>query len=176
LSRATTSLVSLLPSLLTLLPIPRMLFVDHALALSLSLTLPSRLDFAKDNLVMIPNGDQKRLLFYLNTLLLDFMATILKELETLVLISLSLSLSVFLPAHACAWRGHERILSSMCYAMCAQFENETAWASAYISTPLDPHNPSADKVNRLKKRKAGRVSKTKGDYCLLAGDPLDALN
>jgi hypothetical protein len=34
---------------------------------------------------MIPNGDQKRLLFYLNTLLLDFMATILKELETLVL-------------------------------------------------------------------------------------------
>lgn len=33
---------------------------------------------------MIPNGDQKRLLFYLNTLLLDFMATILRELETLV--------------------------------------------------------------------------------------------
>lgn len=45
---------------------------------------PTFTDFSKDNLIMIPNGDQKRLLFYLNTLLLDFMATILKELETLV--------------------------------------------------------------------------------------------
>jgi hypothetical protein len=78
--------------------------------------------------------------FYLNTLLLDFAATLLKELETMF-----------------------------------EAEHQAPWQSAYIATPLDPHNPTADEVNRLKKRKAGRVSKTKGDYCLLAGDPQDAV-
>lgn len=41
-------------------------------------------DFAKDNLVMIPPGDTKRLQAYLSTLLHDFAATLLKELETMV--------------------------------------------------------------------------------------------
>ncbi len=43
-------------------------------------------DYAsKSNLIMIPNtADKKHLLFYLNTLLLDFAASLLNELENMV--------------------------------------------------------------------------------------------
>lgn len=46
--------------------------------------------------------------------------------------------------------------------------------SAYLSTPLDPCK-SWDEISRLKRRKGPRMNKCKGDVCLLAGSPLDAI-
>mmetsp|Transcript_8846 Transcript_8846/g.27406 ORF Transcript_8846/g.27406 Transcript_8846/m.27406 type:complete len:1069 (+) Transcript_8846:178-3384(+) len=46
--------------------------------------------------------------------------------------------------------------------------------TAYISTPLDPCK-SADEISRLKKRKAGRLLKVKGDLCLQSCSPRDAI-
>ena len=43
-----------------------------------------------------------------------------------------------------------------------------------LYTPLDPKN-TLDDVTRFKKKINGRIQKTKGDYCLLAGSPKDAL-
>ncbi|EGG23862.1 histidine kinase [Cavenderia fasciculata] len=43
-----------------------------------------------------------------------------------------------------------------------------------ISTPLEIVK-SWDEVARAKKRRPGRISKCKGDYCLLSGSPLDAI-
>jgi hypothetical protein len=86
--------------------------------------------------IMVPNGDKRHLLFYLNTWLLDFADRLLQALEGL---------------------------------MTQQSEQ-----SAYIATPLDSCRNS-EEIAKLKKRKAGRVAKCRGDYCLLAGSPTDAL-
>eukprot|EP01119_Soliformovum_irregulare_P011952 TRINITY_DN3067_c0_g1_i1.p1 TRINITY_DN3067_c0_g1~~TRINITY_DN3067_c0_g1_i1.p1 ORF type:complete len:1111 (-),score=352.93 TRINITY_DN3067_c0_g1_i1:19-3351(-) len=44
----------------------------------------------------------------------------------------------------------------------------------FITTVADTDN-TADGMVRLKKRKQGRLSKCKGDWCLLAGSPVDAI-
>lgn len=46
-----------------------------------------------------------------------------------------------------------------------------------ISTSLDIEkgSTSSDNLSKLKKQKQGRLSKIKGDYCLLAGSPKDAI-
>eukprot|EP01133_Synstelium_polycarpum_P014594 gene14594-17255_t len=46
--------------------------------------------------------------------------------------------------------------------------------SSIISTPIEIIK-SWDEVSRAKKRRPGRLNKCKGDYCLLAGSPLDAI-
>ncbi|GAM26879.1 hypothetical protein SAMD00019534_100540 [Acytostelium subglobosum LB1] len=101
--------------------------------------LDEQADFEPGKFVMIPNaGDQKHLLFYLNTLLFDFSLTLLRHFEKMVV------------------------------------EPESQTRQSYISTPLESVI-SWDEVSRAKKRKPGRLAKVKGDYCLLAGSPLDAI-
>ena len=114
-------------------------------------------DYAsKANFIMIPNtaGNEKHLLFYLNTLLNDFAASLVHELENMV---------------------GDRFLIYQNLLTHSKFVSEQWMQSAYIATPFDP-SPSSDEVIRLKKRKDARVLKIKGDYCLLAGDPKNALS
>jgi hypothetical protein len=47
-------------------------------------------------------------------------------------------------------------------------------SSPYIACEQDGEL-TPDIVSKLKKRKTGRIQKLKGDWCLLAGDPEDAL-
>jgi len=48
-------------------------------------------------------------------------------------------------------------------------------SGAYIATPFDTIHGDAESINKLKKRKMGRLSKCKGDWALIAGSPRDAL-
>eukprot|EP01114_Cavostelium_apophysatum_P012728 TRINITY_DN2914_c0_g1_i2.p1 TRINITY_DN2914_c0_g1~~TRINITY_DN2914_c0_g1_i2.p1 ORF type:complete len:1117 (-),score=390.23 TRINITY_DN2914_c0_g1_i2:29-3379(-) len=48
-------------------------------------------------------------------------------------------------------------------------------AAAFISTLLDSQETDAEGISKLKKRKQGRLNKVKGDWCLLAGSPADAV-
>lgn len=48
-------------------------------------------------------------------------------------------------------------------------------AGTILKTPLDSHaSLSSEEVIKAKKRRLGRAQKTIGDYCLLAGSPIDA--
>jgi hypothetical protein len=53
-------------------------------------------------------------------------------------------------------------------------KNSVQEQAAYISTALDSIG-DVESINKLKKRKLGRLSKCKGDWCLFAGSPQDAI-
>ncbi|EGC33478.1 hypothetical protein DICPUDRAFT_154468 [Dictyostelium purpureum] len=111
------------------------------------------------NLIMIPNNsDRKHLIFYLTTLLIDFSHMILKHFEKVV-------------SESDASSGNTSGIGLSINT--ASGSSTTSTNNSLITTPLDSVK-LWDEINRAKKRKAGRLNKCKGDYCLLAGSPLDA--
>ncbi|CAN1287858.1 Trafficking protein particle complex II-specific subunit 120 homolog [Linum perenne] len=55
------------------------------------------------------------------------------------------------------------------------FQSNTESAGTILKTPLDSQaSLSSEEVIKAKKRRLGRAQKTIGDYCLLAGSPVDA--
>ncbi|KAI4376184.1 hypothetical protein MLD38_013974 [Melastoma candidum] len=89
------------------------------------------------------------------------------------------NLKLFPPAD---WRTLEFHLQTMMQDVAAcllmEFEKWVLQAESsgtILKTPLDPQtNFNSEEVIKAKKRRLGRAQKTIGDYCLLAGSPVDA--
>lgn len=72
----------------------------------------------------------------------------------------------------------QTLMQDIAASLLMEFESWVLHAEsvgATLTTPLDSQaSLSSEEVSKAKKRRLGRAQKTVGDYCLLAGSPLDA--
>ncbi|EAL70294.1 hypothetical protein DDB_G0274803 [Dictyostelium discoideum AX4] len=152
------------------------------------------------NLIMIPNNsDRKHLIFYLTTLLIDFSHMILKYFEKMVYLSLEHDGTVstllsnqynninnnssgIINSNSIGGNnnnnnsliGNSTIGGAMNSGVLGSSVISNSNNNSLITTPLDSIK-LWDEIGRAKKRKFGRLNKCRGDFCLLAGSPLDAI-
>lgn len=89
------------------------------------------------------------------------------------------NLILFPPADRQTQEFHlQTMMQDLAASLLMKFENWVLQAESggtILKTPLDSQtNLSSEEVIKAKKRRLGRAQKTIGDYCLLAGSPVDA--
>ncbi|KAI4379880.1 hypothetical protein MLD38_006121 [Melastoma candidum] len=89
------------------------------------------------------------------------------------------NLKLFPPADRQTLEFHlQTMMQDVAACLLMEFEKWVLLAESsgtILKTPLDPQtNFSSEEVIKAKKRRLGRAQKTIGDYCLLAGSPVDA--
>lgn len=89
------------------------------------------------------------------------------------------NLNLFPPADRQTLEMHmHTMMQDIAASLLMEFENwvlKAESAGTIVKTPLDSQTSlSSEEVIKAKKRRLGRAQKTIGDYCLLAGSPVDA--
>ncbi len=110
-------------------------------------------DKEKADFIVIPNVGQVD--FYVYNVLLYFLNQIIQSLDNLFV---SIDRVCF---------------SFLSHSFSHSDQHNRPNQSIQIATPLDSLIPS--ELSRLQRRKNGRSAKYKGDICLIAGSPLDAI-